>query len=197
MRAVLIVAIVFAAVHTAGAQPALTPPQPLVFDYLKPKPPEYKDPTTATALAIGGSAVGIAGVVLGAKMTDGGDTPIMMMGGLLAVFAPSAGNWWATGTARLTPGFGIRVAGAAIAGLGFVRAIDESCSDHTCKPPLENSQSNALILIGAATVVGGMVYDIATAGSAARNHNESLHLTPQVMSSVSGTSPGVGIAGRF
>src|ERR1700675_2496507 len=101
MRAALISLVIVAVAGTAHAQPALTPATPIVFDYQKPKPPEYSDPTTATLLAIGGSVVGIAGIYLGAKMTPGGDTPIMMMGGLVAVFGPSAGDWFATGRAGL------------------------------------------------------------------------------------------------
>jgi hypothetical protein len=195
MRAAVVL-LVFALGGVAYAQPALTEPQPIVFDHLKPAVPEYKNPATATGLAIGGSLVGLGTIYLGAHMGNG-DTPIMMIGGLISVFGPSMGDWWASSSARFTPGFGIRVAGAAIAGLGFARAIDTNCSGGTCDAPLENKQSNLLIGIGGVTVLGGMVLDIATAGKTARKHNSHLNIGPQLVKSASGTLPGLGVDGRF
>jgi hypothetical protein len=199
MRAVLVLGLTLALSHSATAQPALTAPTAPTpaFDYREARSPEYKDPNRAMWLSLGASAVGIGGMYLGYKMQDNGDTPIMMVGALVAVFGPSSGQWWVEGTPTFTPGFGIRLAGAAIAGLGLARAVDQSCNDNVCDAPLENQQSNALLGIGAATVLGGMIYDIATAGNTARRHNAQLQLSPQVVTTAHGNAPGLGISGRF
>jgi len=202
MRAVLVLGLTLTLSHSATAQPSLTPATPpsparTPYDFREPTPPEYKDPNRATWLSLGASAVGIGGMYLGYKMQDNGDTPIMMVGALVAVFGPSSGDWWVNGSPRFTPGFGIRLAGVAIAGLGFARAIDQSCNDSVCDAPLENEQSNALIGIGAATVVAGMIYDIATAGRTAEHHNARFRVSPQVVTTAGGTAPGLGISGHF
>ncbi len=202
MRAVLVIPLLLALSHSASAQPSLTPSltpsaAPPAFDYRKPEVAEYKDPNTAMALSLGASAVGVGGMYLGYKMHDGGDTPVMMLGALVAVFGPSSGDWWVNGSPRFGMGFGIRLAGAAIAGLGLARAVDQSCQDNVCDAPLENPQSNALIGIGAGIVVGGMIYDIATAGRTAERHNANLHVAPQLVNTASGTAPGLGISGHF
>lgn len=196
MRAALIACLV-ALPTTALAQPSLTEPTPEPFEYrTKPTPPEYKNPTTATTLALGASAVGIGTIFLGSQM-HGGDTPIMMIGGLITVFGPSSGHWWAGQSAKLTPGLGIRLIGASIAGLGFARAIDTKCKTSECDVPLENGQSNTLIGIGVATVVVGMVWDIATAGRAAQRANDRYGFGPQPITTARGTTAGVGVTGRF
>ena len=201
MRAVLAISILGLSHSVAHAQPALTPPievtEPsLDFRIHRPAAPEYKNPNTAMMLSIGASVVGLGGVYLGSTM-HGGDTPMMMLGGLVAVIGPSMGDWYVTGTPRLTPGFGIRIAGATIMGLGLARAIDTACMDNVCEAPLENRQSNFLIGIGAATIAAGMIYDFATVGRTAERHNASLHLSPQIVSTSHGTAPGFGVAGSF
>jgi len=199
MRATLVLSILVLLSSSVAAQPALTPLEATpAFDYRTPtKSDEYKDPTTATMLAIGGGAVGIGGIYLGYKMREGGDTPVMMLGGLVAVLGPSMGDWWASSSARITPGLGIRIAGAAIIGLGFARSVDSACVDNVCEAPLQNPHSDALLGIGAVTVLGGMIYDIATAGRTAERHNSSLRMSPQVVQSTSGAAPGFGVSGRF
>jgi hypothetical protein len=197
MRApVIAVAIAIAAPSVAVAQPSLTEPSS-PYDFVKPTTPEYKSPQTATALAIGASAVGIGGMILGAKMHDGGDTPIMMLGGLVAILGPSAGHWWAEQRFELTAGFGIRLIGASIAGIGFARAIDFGCKNNVCNAPLQNPQSNAMLGIGAATVAVGMIWDIATAGRAAERANARYSVSPTVVSTPTGATPGLGVTGRF
>ncbi len=209
MRAVLVPAVLLALSHPATAQPSLTPvasPPPAFGSagehvpsgyQTQEKPAEYKNPNTATLLALGASAVGVGGIALGYQMRDGGDTPIMMLGALVVVFGPSSGDWWASGGARFTPGLALRLAGASIMGLGLARAVDQSCIGDTCQVPLEDTQSNALLGIGAATVIGGMIYDIATAGRTAERHNASLRLAPQLVTTPRGTGAGFGISGAF
>ena len=190
MRAAVIVAVLVATTSIAAAQPSLVAPVQVGY---KPKrdAPEYKDPDTAMWLAIGGSVVGIGGIYLGSRMRDG-DTPIMLVGGLVSLVGPSAGDWWVRGGARFSLGFGARLAGFAIMGVGFGHALDKACSaDDECDAPIRDRQSDGLIGIGAAVVGLGMLYDVVFAGPTAERHNERLRLTPTIAAN------GVGVAGRF
>ena len=182
MRAVVLILLVSS---VAEAQPSLTEPQPIVMEHQKPRPPEYKRPATATALAIGGSLVGLGTVYLGHQMGNG-DKPIMVLGGLISVVGPSSGDWWASSTARFTPGFGVRLAGAAIAGVGLARNTS-----------LADNHSLTLIGVGGVTVLAGMALDVGMAGPTAHEHNARFHLGPQIVRTTTGNAPGLGVGGQF
>lgn len=201
MRAVLTSAIVVTWCGVAAAQPSLTEPSVApatspALDFTKPKPPEYKNPATATWLSIGASAVGAGGILLGSQMHDG-DTPIMIIGGLISVFGPSVGDWWANDSARITGPLGVRIIGATIAGIGLGRAVDQGCDDNVCDAPLQNRHSDTLIGLGVATIAVGTIWDIAVAGRHAERHNARFGLTPTTITTARGTTPGIGLSGRF
>jgi hypothetical protein len=189
MRAVIIVVLVGLS-SIATAQPSLVTPTPVGYTPRRDVP-EYKNPDTAMWLAIGGSVVGLGGIYLGSQMRDG-DTPIMLVGGLISLVGPSAGDWWVRGGARFSLGFGARLAGFAVMGLGFGHALDKACSsDDECAAPIRDRQSDGLITAGAVIVGAGMLYDIVFAGPTAERHNERFQLTPAIVGN------GVGVAGRF
>lgn len=187
MRAVIVIAILGLSA-VAHAQPGLVTPTRVGYTP-KRDVPAYKDPDTAMWLAIGGSAVGIGGIYLGAQMRDG-DTPIMLVGALISLVGPSAGDWWVRGGARFSAGFGARLAGFAVMGVGFGHALDKACSAD-CDAPIRDRQSDTLIGIGAAIVGVGMLYDIVFAGPTAERHNSRLQLTPTIAAN------GVAVSGRF
>jgi hypothetical protein len=175
----------------ATAQPSLVEPQVTPVDTAE------VSPTTSTLLSVGGTAVGIATIWMGSKM-HGGDTPIMELGGAFALVGPSAGQWYAHGGAYFTPGLGIRLGGAALMALGFGAALDHACQGGTCDAPIRDHNSDVLIGLGAVVAAGGMVYDIATAGSEARRVNSRrVAVDPMVMSTAHGNTTGVGLTGSF
>lgn len=158
---------------------------------------EYKSPARATALAAGGTAVGLAGVYLGAQMREGGDAPIMFMGAVATIIAPSAGAWYAEDTYRFTPGMGVRILGALVMAFGYANAVDRACeSDSACTLPIRTRESDATLGVGAALVVGGAIWDIATAGRYANEANARNAAKPIVSATQLGT-PVVGVGFKF
>lgn len=166
---------------------------------------DYSNPATATKLSLLWSTIGVGTMLLGSKMHDGnGDTPIMVLGGAVTLAMPSAGHWWADGGLRFTPGFGVRLLGMTVMGVGFGSALDRNCDGDVCNTGIHDNTSDGLVLAGAAIVLGGIVLDIATAGGEAEEHNARVAarrhrygLAPTVIQTPRGTSPGVGIAGAF
>jgi hypothetical protein len=153
------------------------------------QPPDDKDPAIAYVLSVGGT---LAPFAIGAIAYGNGDenapTRVLVLGGLSMMFLPSAGHWYA-GQAW-TWGTTARVAGAAtVALLGLYYIACEDCDPHT--------GGTILGVTGAALVVGGVVYDIATAGTAVHRWNDQHRgaLTPTVVRT--GTCWGVGIGGTF
>lgn len=56
-----------------------------------------------------------------------------------------------------------------------------------------------LFLLGAAAYLGGTIYDVATAGRAARDHNRahSIAVSPAVINAGSSQVMGLGVSGSF
>jgi hypothetical protein len=188
-----VVAVLLLLSSTALAQPSLVDPEGR-----QTTAPTPAGEATATMLSAGGAVAGVALIYLGSKMHEGGDTPIMEVGGAIALIGPSSGEWYAHGRAYITPGLGIRLAGVAMMGLGFGAAIDHACNGGTCAAPIRNDTSDALVGIGAGVVVAGMVWDIATAGHEAHRANaRRFAIDPLVMPTTHGTTAGIGMSGAF
>ena len=154
-------------------------------------------PTTCTLLSLGGAAVGVATIWMGSKM-HWRRHAVMELGAAFALVGPSSGQWYARG--------GALHAGAQHAprrrrdhGARLRRGLlDRACQGGTCEVPIRDHNSDALIGLGAAVAVGGMVFDIATAGSEARKMNRRrLAFEPAVMSTSRGTTTGLGLSGAF
>lgn len=161
-------------------------------------PPALKDRSTAFALSVGGTALS-AGLSVAGIAT--GNEKLFVGGVLSSLVTPSAGEIYAG--RYLTWGQAIRAvsAGVEIAGMveayrcfsaafGFARP---SCHDN---PAL----ASALLISGMVGYSAGIIYDIATAGSAVDRYNERHHLqiTPVAgRTADAGSMVGVVIRGAF
>lgn len=198
MRAAVVSAALALSTSVAAAEPGLRPPgmTPPTADLEAPptgavavaepvaEPANAKSATTATLLALAGT-IGPILFVREAIDGDGGGAALLGIAGM--VFLPSAGHWYAG--KLVTPGMGMRVAGGA-ATLFTVSVLIESEG--------EAEGLETVFWIGAATFVAGTIYDIATAGNAARDWNTK-HATvrPTVVRTSIGGGTGVGLATSF
>ena len=158
--------------------------------------PTPKSETTAFELSLGGTAASAALVMIGGK-TNNGD--VVLFGLASSLVTPSLGEWYSG--QPLTTGMAVRAASAVatIAGVSGVL----SCSSEFSDNPHDCGSGPALLLLGGlAGYATGTIYDIATAGRAAREYNDAhglrMRVTPTVMRTPSGASTmGVGIGGTF
>jgi hypothetical protein len=151
-----------------------------------------KSPESATLLAVAGS-------LIGPIMIMTGDQTLALGGAVAMIAAPSAGRWYSNevGTFPLL----VRGVGATALVAGLTTVCWEDCTQQT------SSESNENLLIGGALLlVGGTIYDIATAGDAARrynrNHNRvlsSLQVAPMVQprTATAGNITGLSVSGAF
>ncbi|MBK7533904.1 MAG: hypothetical protein IPI49_00755 [Myxococcales bacterium] len=138
---------------------------------------KYRDPNTATTLAVLGTALPAALVVIGS------DSPGLAVSGLAAfTLAPSLGHWYAG--RYMTFGMGLRLAGAGITFLALSSIGDDAPPPQVFAP--------GLVLMGA-----GALLDIAMAGSAARDYNTRFRLAPTVLHDGRGPLPGLAAAASF
>lgn len=158
------------------------------------EPDDAKSPGTATALAVGGTLLPAAAIALGFSVVD--DNPGL---GSLAIttgtiglgLGPSAGHWYAGKS--VTGGLGLRVLGAAVAGAGAMKAMDDCFLEtQPC-----SSVGDSIMVAGAAVFVGGVVWDIATADNAARDWNRRHGVSVSVAPTVTDRSAGITLVGAF
>ena len=157
-------------------------------------PPEPKSRETAFALSAGGTALSIG---LTAAGVGSGNLPLAGAGLLSSMLTPATGELYATGS-PFTWGTGIR----ALSAIALIAGIDQAFK---CFPMSSSCQNNpqladTLLVAGALGYAGGILYDIATAGSAVDDYNKkhNLHVAPAVMRTPSsGPAVGVGIGGSF
>jgi hypothetical protein len=137
-----------------------------------------KSPSRAQLYSLGGTLVP---VVLGAGMNKEMDdvrVPLLAAGILVG---PSAGHFYAENTTQALTGIGLRLGGVAI---GF-RGLLEN--------PLGEG-GEGLILVGGLTILTSGVYDIFTAGGAARDYNETHGLKAHVGPAVGPQGEQVGLS---
>ncbi len=153
--------------------------------------------TEATLLAVGGSLVGPA--LVATALAEGNDYrgplhqefwPMMIAGGVSTVFGPSLGNFYAGKV--LSTGLGVRLAAAAVLGIGASVLAGETFSVNTIGIGLVG-------LIGGATVIAlGDVLDIREAPRAAADFNRRhLSIAPMVSRTAAGSQTGIQIVGSF
>jgi hypothetical protein len=158
--------------------------------------PTPKSETTATELSLGGTAASAVLVIAGARTNSSG---LLLTGLASSLVTPSLGQWYSG--QPLTLGMGIRAASAVATIAGLSEAL--SCSNEFSDTPHDCGAGAAFLVAGGLLgYAAGTVYDIETAGRAAREYNDALGLSvrvmPAVMRTPSGTSTmGVGIGGSF
>ncbi len=149
-----------------------------------------KSPTTATVVSVGAT---VAPILVGAASGDASSAVLLMGGGLL--LGPSAGHWYA-GEAGWR-GLAIRSAGFATMALviddvGGCLIGDGGEEGKNC------DRANTAFMVGAGMTIAGVLYDIGTAGSAARRHNtRTVQIAPTMVSGTRSTGAGLGISGAF
>ena len=182
----------------AHAQPGLTPlasPSAPVSE-----PAELKSPTTATLLALGGAVAPVVMIAVGGETGNDG----LISGGFLAsTLTPSLGHWYAG--EFLTTGMALRGVGGLLFITGVAQALSGACwGGGDCGGSGGGGENDgaALILLGAGSYVGGTVYDVATAGAAARRYNRThgaqMAVAPTMIPSAGGAmAMGMGVRGSF
>ncbi|HUQ01896.1 MAG TPA: hypothetical protein VM261_05335 [Kofleriaceae bacterium] len=196
MRALLVCFAMVIAPAVAAAQPSNTPVNTPVNAPVN-TPTEsgtYKSPSTALALSLGGTVGSFALIAIGGSSEDLGG--LASAGSLGLWLAPSFGHWYVG--KGWTPGLKWRLAGAGAATLGIMWvALD--CIGSSCEDDMHPGVM--LAIGGGVAVVGGMVHDIATAPSAAREHNARLDAgrvqNVTVRPSFGSGRAGLAISGRF
>jgi hypothetical protein len=157
---------------------------------------QNKDRDKAVALSIGGTVASIGLVVAGVRMHNG---TLAGAGAFSTLIAPAAGEIYAG--KLFTTGMVIRLssAGAVVTGVigeGIVSLSSAFREDRR----EDDSTIEALIAVGAIGYATGILYDIATAGSAVDEYNlwVQLHVAPTVISTPSGgPAVGLGLGGSF
>ena len=154
--------------------------------------PDRKNPNVALGLSITGTVIGAA------MMVPSGDrlSASSVIGAGFLTIGPSFGQWYSGRI--LTPGLGVRALGAIAAGAGVATDFF-GCQDTSGACP-DHDKGVALIAIGGALVLGGAIWDIATAPSHAREWNRdhaSVMVTATAISSPTGVAPGLAVVGTF
>lgn len=173
-----------------GASPALTQPagEPMAGELMAGELTEEKSEQAALGLSLLGT---IAPFMVTVAAVSSDQPELALAGAVGMLIGPSLGHWYAG--QYVTGGLLIRGAGAALVLGGLVQALDDFGCEGSC-----GSEGATLALAGAAVFIGGTLYDLATAGRAAREWNEKhLDMGPMVVSSVSGPVAGLGVAGSF
>ncbi len=155
--------------------------------------PEPKDRGTAIALSAGGTLASVALVAIGAGAHNGA---LGAAGLISSLVTPSAGEIYAGRLA--TPGLILRVASAGVGVAGLLEAFKCFGMESGCTH--DAGLADGLLVAGGIGFATGVLYDIATAGSAVDEYNQRLRLrvTPTVIPTASsGPAIGLGIGGSF
>lgn len=179
---------------SAAAQPSLTPPARVHRQY------DRKSENTATLLAVAGTVIPLGLFALGAGGNNDQESDTLMAAGLVGIWGgPSAGHVYATGNLK-APGLLIRSAGVlgglvgisvlvsgALGCIDFGSPESAPCDDHA-------REGNAILGISAAVLVGGAIYDIATASTTTRRANARRFAVAPTLLRSDTQSPTVGLA---
>ncbi len=182
----------------ASAQPALTP---LVEPAGAPHEPvataaDAKSPTTAVLLSLGGTAGSVALMVAGANSSGSNADSLITVGLLSTLITPSLGHWYAGH--YLTAGMAMRAGGGVLVIAGVAQALGSEFSSESSDGGDSGDAGATMFLLGAGLYLGGALYDIATAPSAAEHWNDKhLQLAPTMVSSGTHTTVGLGLGGSF
>ncbi len=177
--AALSAAAALAAAAPAHAQPATTPES------------DGKSANTALALSLGGTAASVGLYLAGVQRED---PKLLVAGGLSSLFTPALGHWYAGSYA--TPGMGMRVGGGLLIAVGFSMSFKGFPSEQ--ERGAEATVGEVIGIAGIGLFAGGVIYDIATAGRAAKRWNaKHMQLAPSVVSSGAHTTMGIGLSGAF
>ena len=176
---------------------------------------EHRDPSTA--IAISAAATTGSFVVMGAGLaladSRDGSAPgvaLFVIGASSLVVTPAMGHLYGEHT-LLTGGTiargvgesavvlgGILELGSALDGLGCLAASDNGPNNCSSQP--RDNTGLYLMGAGAAVVLAGTIYDIATAGSSTThwNNEHQLSFAPTAIKATNGsTVAGFGLSGRF
>lgn len=146
-----------------------------------------KDETTATLLSAAGTLVPAA--LIGAGFAADEDS-LTTLGALTSFFGPSLGHWYAG--RWVTGGLAVRGVGAGVMVVGVTMEL--GCF---LRPECE-SAGNEIAAAGLVLYAAGAIYDVATAGRSAREHNERLlDVGPTVIGSGGSQTLGLGVSGAF
>jgi hypothetical protein len=174
--ALVIAVILVGKVHTSRAEPA----------------PDAKRPEVALGLSISGAVIGTV-IVATSRDRLSGDAWI---GAGFLTIGPSFGQWYSG--RFLTPGLGVRALGVIVAGAGAATDFF-GCQDTSPSACADHAKANALLIAGGALVLGGTIWDIATAPSTARdwNREHGVTVTATAMPTAGGIAPGLAVVGTF
>jgi hypothetical protein len=157
--------------------------------------PEAKSRNAAFAYSAIGSAVSLGILAQGVRSDD---RTLAAMGLVGVLILPSAGEVYA---GKLTTwGMGIRVAAAAAAIVSLADIPRLSLADHPGTLAFALFNENGLGTLSVVAYAGGVLYDLATAGTAVDEYNQRRHLrvTPTVIPTASSRpAVGLGIGGSF
>jgi hypothetical protein len=130
---------------------------------------------------LGPALIGLA-IINDERSSGGSDLTygLVWTGGAAMIATPSAGRWYA-GEVGVAPML-IRTAGAAVILFG----VGQAFSNIDCEPGerCNDDNSGAIALVGSGMLIGGTIYDIVTAGDAARRYNHN-HRNNSTLSSLS------------
>ena len=147
---------------------------------------EPKSPTLATVLSAAPTIIGYATVagVLASGARDGRARVVFTLGGTLAIAGPSFGNIYAGNNSPA----GISMRGGAMA-LAFTGMFVVAAECEDLEPCTSYPVGKVFLGSAAALLIGGTIWDIATAGRDARRYNASWRLAP--------TGNGIAVSGTF
>lgn len=150
-------------------------------DLLESEIPELRSPTTAVLMSLGTTAVGY-GLVIGAS-----NPTLVATGAVMALVGPTTGHFYAGD--YWNAGLGCRLLGI---GATFVGGVTIFASEG------DSTAGGALVVGGGLLYLGGAVYEIATAGRAARAYNREAAVNSlKVAPMVSHQTTGLSLVGRF
>lgn len=159
---------------------------------------ETRSPDVALALSAGGAAASIGLFALGWHESSSFPPDGWRKASLIALgttlVTPSLGGWYA-GT-FLTGGLEFRLAGIAVSAAGLASAT-------ICFGECHGQNTGPIVIVGLGGLLytTGIVWDIATARSTAREANarrQAVVVTPSLQTTPSGRSAyGIGVGGRF
>jgi hypothetical protein len=156
---------------------------------------EYKNPATAVLLSLGVTAGGIGLILVGDSGSNNGGA-LATFGAIAMLVGPTVGHTYAGKT--WNAGLATRLVGLGATYVGIYMAITDKCAYNSCR---SNDNADVVLMGGVITFIGGSIYEIATAGSAARDYNREHHLDARLtfapVRSSTGAAPGLALVGRF